>query len=127
MHSIAAETVQCLHDEFPTLCFAASAGSSIVPADYLAEPPVGRRLSRVLIHWHQVAEHKAVLRQLLGNCLDTRRSKQLKQTVQAWQNHLAERVAKRMNQLSALLHWEQSLLKKAVAVWKLRTAVWRWK
>ena len=40
-------------------------------------------------------------------------------------HHLLRRVSKRMKALSALLHWERALLRRALSVWLARNAVWR--
>lgn len=68
---------------------------------------------------------KAIQKDLLAKALVVRMRQKLRQAVEAWHNHLTRRVAKRMNQLSALLHWEQSLLSKALAVWLQQAEVWR--
>jgi hypothetical protein len=77
--------------------------------------------------WHTVAARCAVTRQLLTGFLQQQQARQLDVHFGAWRRFLKLRVAKRMNALSALLHWEQSLLRKGLLVWMQRTLVWRWR
>jgi hypothetical protein len=77
--------------------------------------------------WHTVAACSAVTRQLLTGFLQQQQARQLCVHFDAWHRYLKLRVAKRMNALSALLHWEKSLLRKGLLVWMQRTLVWRWR
>lgn len=77
-------------------------------------------------HWQATAARLALLQNLLAGFLQRRMQRQLETHFSVWHRFLALRVAKRMNQLSALLHWEQCLLRKALGVWLQRTSVWRY-
>lgn len=77
--------------------------------------------------WHTTAARSAVTWQLLAGFLQQQRQRQLGAHFNTWRRCLELRVAKRMNALSALLHWEQALLHKGLLVWMQRTLVWRWR
>jgi hypothetical protein len=77
--------------------------------------------------WHAAAARSAVTRQLLAGFLHQQQQRHIALHFHAWRRYLKLRVAKRMNALSALLHWEQGLLRKGLVVWMQRTLVWRWR
>lgn len=77
--------------------------------------------------WHISAARSTVTRQLLAGFLHQQHQRQLAAHFGAWRQYLKRRVAKRMNALSALLHWEQGLLRKGLLVWVQRTLAWRWR
>jgi hypothetical protein len=86
-----------------------------------------RRKLHVLRLWHAEAFKRAMLLELLAALLQRRLLRTQRAALGAWQRFLAARVAKRMNALSALLQWEQSLTRRALQVWRHRTAAWRFK
>jgi hypothetical protein len=85
------------------------------------------RVSSIMQRWHTIAARSAVTRQLLASFLQQQQLRHLAVHFDAWRRYLKLRVAKRMNALSALLHWEQGLLCKGLTVWVQRTLVWRWR
>lgn len=68
-----------------------------------------------------------MLRELLAAFLHRRQLRLQQQAFDGWRRYLLARVAKCMNELSALLQWEQSMSRKAWRVWQARTSVWRYK
>ncbi|KAF8062705.1 aldo-keto reductase 2 [Scenedesmus sp. PABB004] len=86
-----------------------------------------RRAAGVLRAWASVAARRGELRRLLAGLLQARRGRVLAVHFSAWHGFLAQRVARRMNALSALLLWEQGLTRRALAAWTARAQAWRWK
>jgi len=86
-----------------------------------------RRLSACVSDWHQVASRQALLQGLLSDALAARKQQRLAAYMGAWRAWLVHKVSKRMKALSALLHWERSLTRRAVSEWMQRTAEWRGK
>lgn len=77
--------------------------------------------------WATAAGHQAMLRTLLAGFLQRHQLRIQQKAFGCWRSYLLARVAKRMNQLSALLQWEQSITRRAMRVWVGRKAVWRYK
>lgn len=109
------------------LCQPESCGAPHACTAPLLSVCLSRRLGLVLRLWGTAAIRQVQLRQLLAGCLQQRTQRQLQALFAAWRSHLLARVAKRMKQLSALMHWEQGLQRKALLVWAQRTAGWRHK
>jgi hypothetical protein len=74
-----------------------------------------------------VAVKRATLRQLLEQQLRARSRARLAACLGAWRAWLVRRVSKRMRELSALLHSERSLLRRALDVWLEHAGRWRYK
>lgn len=68
-----------------------------------------------------------MLRELLAGFLQRRLLRTQQRAFDWWRSYLLARVAKRMNELSALLQWEQGITRRALRVWVGRTALWRFK
>lgn len=77
--------------------------------------------------WQSTAEQQATLRELLASFLQRSQWRSQHKAFSCWKGYLQARVAKHMNQLSALLQWEQSITRRALRVWQGRTALWRFK
>lgn len=85
------------------------------------------RMSFMLRLWHAAAFQRAMLLELLAGLLHRHQLRLQERVFVLWRGFLLSRVAKRMNALSALLQWEQSMTRRALRVWMGRTAVWRYK
>jgi hypothetical protein len=85
------------------------------------------RVTAVLRLWRAAAHQQSVLRGLLAGFLQRSQLRSQHRAFTCWRTYLLARVAKRMNELSALLQWEQSRTRRAMSVWQGRTAVWRFK
>lgn len=81
----------------------------------------------MLALWQAAANKQAVLRELLAGFLQRRQLRAQQRAFGGWKTYLQARVAKRMNELSALLQWEQSITRRVLRVWQGRTAFWRFK
>jgi hypothetical protein len=66
-----------------------------------------------------------MLLELLAALLQRHRLRVQQHAFEQWRRCLMARVAKRMNALSALLQWEQSMTRHALQEWVGRTAGWR--
>ncbi len=77
--------------------------------------------------WLAAAERRSMLRDLLGTAQRAAAVRTTRACFAAWHDRLARRVAARVKQLSALLHWEQGLQRRALGLWLQRTDGWRWK
>lgn len=77
--------------------------------------------------WRACAYQQSLLRELLAGLLQRQQLRRQQVAFSWWRAHLMARVAKRMNELSALVQWEQSITRRALRVWLGRTAVWRFK
>jgi hypothetical protein len=84
-------------------------------------------MATVLRFWQATANQQATLRELLASFLQRHQLRAQAKAFGWWTSYLRARVAKRMNELSALLQWEQSITRRALRVWQGRTAVWRFK
>lgn len=84
-------------------------------------------MAAVLRLWGVAARQQAMLRELLAGFLQRHQLRVQQKAFAGWRSYLLARVAKRMNELSALLQWEQSVTRRALRVWQGRTAVWRFK
>lgn len=85
------------------------------------------RMAAVLRLWAAAASQQAMLRTLLAGFLQRAQLHAQQKAFAGWRSYLLARVAKRMNELSALLQWEQSVTRRALRVWVGRTALWRFK
>ena len=83
------------------------------------------RLHAAVQHWRHTAHRNQMLRELLSSCLASSEQQRLQVAFGKWREYLTARVAKRMKQLTALLHWEHSLLRTALRQWMLRNDKWR--
>jgi hypothetical protein len=86
----------------------------------------GYNRAKVLLqHWCKAARVRAHLRLLLQGHQQLTAAATLRKCMGRWRDHLAARVAKRMKALSALLHWERAMLRKAWVAWRDRQSAWQ--